>query len=119
MSALEWAGVAAGSGTLGVLITKAFDWQVNRATAGKTEAEETKIDAEAAQVIAETAVILVAPLKAQIDSLTARVGTLEAENTVTKTRLQLAIGHITELRRWIATHIPDKTPPQPPEGLGL
>lgn len=118
-TAIEWVGIIAGSGVVGSVVTKAFDRQVTKATARKTEAEETKIDADAASVLAQTAVTLVAPLQTQIDGLTIRVRTLEAENTATKSKLQLAIDHIRELRHWIGTHIPDKSPPQPPADLGV
>lgn len=122
MSALlDWA--VALSGPVGVAIGVAgkswFDRSVTVATVKRTEAEDTKIDAEAAQIIANTAVMLVAPLQGQITELTGRVGTLEMENTATKTRLQSAIDHIRQLRLFINKHIPDKTPPQPPSGLGL
>lgn len=119
MSALEWAGMIAGSTVAGGALTKLFDWQVTRATARKTNAEETKIDADAAKVIADTAVTLVAPLQAQVLSLSDRLDTVENEHRATKTRLQVAIGHITELRLWIGEHLPDKHPPEPPEGLGI
>lgn len=104
---------------LGVVGKSWFDRSVTVATVKRTEAEDTKIDAEAAQIIANTAVLLVAPLQTQITELTTRVGSLESENTATKSKLQLAIDHIRALRAWIGTHIPDKMPPQPPPGLGL
>lgn len=109
---LEVIGIIAGSGTAGVLVTKLFDRR-------KTSAESNMIDAEAAQVIASTAVTLVAPLQSEIDKLTVRVGTLETENTTTKTLLGVAIDHIHDLHRWIDEHLPGKQRPQPPPTLGL
>lgn len=109
---VEWAGVVLGSGAVGSIVTNVFNRRKVKADAGK-------IDAEAAQTIATTAVTLVAPLQAQVTDLLDRVETLEAENTTTKSKLQLAIDHIRELRYWIRTHLPDKTPPASPSGLGV
>lgn len=112
-------GIVAGSGAIGSVATKVLDRSVTRATANRTEAEETKLDADAAQVIAQTAVSLVAPLQTQVDSLRERVMVLEAENNSTKSRLQVAIDHIYELHAWINTHLPQRRPPQPPQALGI
>ena len=108
-SLLEWTGVAAGSGVLGSLITKGFDWRLRKT---EVAAESPKIDAEAAQIIASTAVTLVAPLQSQIEALTGRVGHLEAQYAT-------AVGYIRSLRSWIFTHIPDETPPPPPLTLEI
>jgi hypothetical protein len=108
MSALiEW--VAAVGGPVGVV-------------AGVTGARflsRKKTDAEAAEVVTRAAVALLAPLQEQVTKLATRVEALEVENTATKSKLQLAILHIRELRSWIDQHIPGKTPPQTPAGLGL
>lgn len=109
---LEAAGLIAGSGAAGSLITKFLGRDKDRA-------EVTNISADTAGVFVDAAVKLIVPLQAEITALTTRVGTLESENTATKTKLQLAIDHIRALRSWISTHISDKTPPQPPSALGL
>ena len=110
VSALEWAGVIAGSGAVGSVITKLFDWK-------RAEAEEEKLDADAAQAITQAAIGLIAPLQAQVTDLLERVTILETENHMTKTKLQKAIDHIRELRRWVHTHLPDRTPPAAPVDL--
>lgn len=119
---LDWAGVA--SGPVGILVGAIgkgwFDKRAAKTTAEtKNPSEETKLDAEAAQIIANTAVALVAPLKTEITDLTKRVETLETENQEKTTKLQLAVDHIRALYNWIYSHIPDKTPPQPPPTLGI
>lgn len=120
---IEVIAVVTGSGVGGVLLTKASDWVISRATSKKVaqrlEAEAGKFDAEAVQAITSAAVALVAPLQAEVTKLTERVVALEDENKKTKTLLQLAIEYIRALRLWIDTQIPDKSPPQPPADLGL
>lgn len=103
----EWASVILGSGAVGSVVTSV----VNR----------KKHKADAASTIAQTAVTLLAPLQSQVRDLLKRVEKLEDENAATKeklghaeTRLEMALGHIKQLRRWIAEHLPDKTPPPPP-----
>jgi hypothetical protein len=103
----DWAGVL--SGPIGVVM----------GVGGTKLLSRKKDSAEAAQIIASTAVLLVEPLQKQITDLTTRMGAVETENNLTKTKLQLAIEHIRALRSWIANHIPDKQPPPPPLGLGL
>ncbi|QXN72998.1 minor tail protein [Mycobacterium phage Phillis] len=115
---IEWAGVALGpAGVLAGVLGKG--WFDRRTVATKNPSEETKLDAEAAQIIANTAVALVAPLKTEINELSTRVTTLETENQATTSKLQLAVNHIRTLYSWIYSHIPDKTPPQPPSELGI
>lgn len=97
-SLLEWAGVVAASGGVGSLLTKALSRRQD--------------NADIAKVFVDAATALVAPLEA-------RLSVVEAENGVFKTRLQLAIDHIQELRSWIYTHLPTKSPPPMPTGLGL
>lgn len=120
---LEWAGVIAASGVLGVLIKAVFDWWTSRVASKKmarrTESEAGKFDAEAVQAITAAAVMLVAPLQAEINELRGRVDTLEDENTKTKTLLQISIEYIRALRGWIDQHIPDLSPPDPPTDLGV
>lgn len=109
---LELAGVVAGGGVAGSVITKFLGRD-------KERAEVTNMSADTAGVFVDAAVKLIVPLQAEITALTTRVGTLESENTATKTKLQSAIEHIRALRFWISMHIPDKTPPEPPNNLGL
>lgn len=115
----EVAGLVAGSGGFGALVTKLLSRRVDQTTANKNEAEEESLKADATESLANAAVLLVAPLQDQITKLTGRVSTLEAENAATKSKLQLAIDHIRELRFWISRQTPDKTPPQPPSALGI
>ena len=110
VSAFEWAGVILGSGAVGSVVTRI----VNRS---QIQAEEEKLDAEAAHALTQAAVALVAPLQLQITDLLGRVEILENENRETKTLLQKAVDHIRELRRWVHTHMPDRTPPPAPAGL--
>lgn len=108
MSALlDWANTL--QGPVGIVI----------GVAGSKFFSRKKDSAEATQIIANTAVFLIEPLRKEIAELTTRVGTLETENTQTKSKLQKAIDHIRELRSWISAQIPDKTPPQAPAELGL
>lgn len=89
-----------------------FERKVSRVSVKRTDAETSKL-------YAESAAILVVPLNQRIDDLAVRVKTLEAENATTKTLLRLAIDHILALRIWITEHLPNQTPPSPPEALGL
>lgn len=116
---LEVVGMIAGSGVAGALITKLFERKQARASVEKTAAEEGLIDAEAAHIIAGTAVSLVAPLQAEIDKLTVRVGTLETENISTKSLLGVAIDHIHDLHLFIDIHLPGQVRPPLPPTLGL
>lgn len=109
-SYLEWATVVLGSGVVGAGVTGL----VNRR---KSNADTGKVDAEAARIIADTAVVLVAPLRSQIDALTARVGLLETENTNTRSLLKIALDHIEELHEWIKTHMPGANVPGRPSSL--
>ncbi|BBY34912.1 hypothetical protein BST33_00075 [Mycolicibacter minnesotensis] len=115
-SLLEWAGVAAGSGVLGSLITKVFDWKLKTKEAS---AAIPRLDAEAAQIVANTAVSLMAPLQHQVAELQSRVEALETEYEASQSRLGLALKHIRSLYSWIYTHAPDHTPPAPPKELEL
>lgn len=108
-SLLEWAAVAAGSGGLGALITKGFDWRLRTK---EVEASTPRLDAEAARIIADTAVSLVAPLQHQLTELQTRVSQLEDQHA-------LALGHIRVLYSWIYSHFPDSTPPAPPKELEI
>lgn len=120
---LELVAYVLGGGAVGHLTTRVFEWATNRKADKKviqrTEAEAGKYDAEAVRALTAAAVTLVAPLQAEVAELRLRVDALEDENTKTKTLLQLAIEYIRALRSWISTHIPDKSPPQPPADLGL
>jgi len=120
-TALEWVDTLSGPTgiVMGIVGTKLFERTRSRQEIRVSKASETKIDAEAAKIIAETAMTLVAPLQAQVSDLLVRVGHLEVENTVTKSKLQLAIDHIRELLIFIKNHVPDKTPPTAPDDLGL
>ena len=102
---------------VGIAGTKVFQRAKERRELRLSEAHEAKIDAEAAQIIANTAVALVQPLQEQISKLDGRVKTLERENLATKSTLRLAIDYIRALRSWIFQHVPDKTPPVPPDAL--
>lgn len=113
------AAVAAGSSVLTVTGSKLLDWRVNRKVAKKTDAEAGKFDAEAVHAITSAAVALVAPLQSEITKLSARVDTLEEENSLATTKLELAIGHIRALLAWISDHLPQKSPPPPPSALGI
>lgn len=122
---VDWAAAAGGPAgvIVGVVGIKGIDWLSSRKAAKtlkkRAESEAGKIDADAAQVMVQTAITLVAPLKQEISDLVVRVDSLESENALTNSRLALAIDHIRALRAWISTHMPDKTPPQPPIDLGL
>ncbi|WP_459962065.1 hypothetical protein [Nocardia sp. IFM 10818] len=110
-------GTVLGSGVAGAVVQGWFGRRQSKAAAEKAESESTQIDAEAARIIADTAVVLVAPLRSQVESLTARVNVLESENRNTKNLLRIALDHIEELHEWIKTHMPGATPPSRPTSL--
>lgn len=116
-SYLEWATVVLGSGVVGAGVTGMLNRRKTKADASKSNAEAGQIDADAARIIADTAVVLVAPLRTQVESLTARVNVLESENRNTKTLLSIALAHIEELHEWIKTHMPAAIPPSRPSSL--
>ena len=118
---LEWVDTLSGPGGIlvGILGTTLFARSKSRQELRVSKASETKIDAEAAKILADTAMTLVAPLQAQVTDLILRVSTLEAENAVTRDKLQIAIDHIRELLIFIKNHVPHMTPPTAPNGLGL
>jgi len=101
----------------GIIGTKIFQHGREKRELRLSDAHEAKMDAEAAQILANTAVALVQPLQEHLSKLDARVKTLERENQSTKSTLRLAIDYIRALRSWIFQHVPDKTPPVPPDAL--
>ncbi|AEV52099.1 hypothetical protein [Rhodococcus phage RGL3] len=85
-TALEIAGIVAGSGVVGGIVTKVADRKLTRSNV-------RKIDVDAAKVIAETAVALVGPVKAEIEELSGRVETLE-------TNQDILVTHIKDMHEW-------------------
>lgn len=102
---LEWAGVIAGSGAAGSVLTKILG--------------RRRDNAEAAGAIAQAAVVLVAPLERRVSALEADNALIKADNARTTSKLHLALNHIRTLYTWISSHSFERTPPQPPEELGL
>lgn len=104
---LEWAGVVAASGGVGSVLTKIFS--------------RRKDNADAAAAIAQAAVALVAPLEKRVSVLETDNALMKAEHARTASKLRLALDHIRTLYAWISAHALsfERTPPQPPEELGL
>ncbi|MBM4517682.1 hypothetical protein GS432_21555 [Rhodococcus hoagii] len=80
----------------------------------RSQAETGKIDADAAQVIANTAVQLVGPINERMGQLEQRIRALEDENRHERLRGAAKLEYIRVLMRWIAEHLPGRTPPEPP-----
>lgn len=104
-SALEWVGVITGSGVVGSVLTKILG--------------RKRDHAEAVKAISEAAVTLVQPLDNRISELTTRVATLEYAKQKSESKLTVALNHISTLYSWISLHMPNHTPPPPPEELEL
>lgn len=104
---------------MGAVGVRYMDRHKTRVDTVKAGYEIDKLDAEAAAVIASTAVTLVKPLQQQITELVIRVDTLERENIMTVSKLQVAINHIRDLRAWIGRTVPSKDPPPTPSLLEI
>ncbi|SUE29614.1 Uncharacterised protein [Nocardia farcinica] len=111
-SIYEWAGVIAGSGVVGGIVTALFDRKLTQANTNVAEAAAEKTEADEAEVLTRIAVSLVEPLEK-------RIAVLERENIKTNSTLTDAIHYIHELRCFIAVNVPDKTAPEPPASLGI
>lgn len=97
-SALEWAGIITGSGVAGSVLTKILG--------------RKRDHAEAVKIITEAAVTLVQPLDQ-------RISALEQAKQKSESKLAVALNHIGTLYSWISLHMPNHTPPPPPEELEL
>lgn len=104
-SALEWVGVLTGGGVVGSVATKLLG--------------RKRDDSEAAAAITAAAVSLIEPLERRVRALEIANEQTNTTLRLTSSKLQLALDHIRALYSWIYSHSFERTPPQPPEELGL
>lgn len=102
---MEWAGVVAGSGVAGSILTKFFG--------------RKRDNAETIKVLADAAVVLISPLEQRITQLEESDRSTKLKLHETESRLSLAVNHIQTLYTWISANMPNHVPPKLPEGLAL
>lgn len=118
----DWIGVIAAIGMIlfgggGIVAWFKLRDDSKKGVRQENRSDSDSLNAHAVAILEVQFNYLVKPLQGELETVRAKVASLEIEVGTHRTMYRLAIGHIQTLYGWIKRHYPDQVPPHPPTEL--